>query len=98
VPTPPGKSLSAAFAKDGAVPHDELWWCHEGNRAVRAGDWKLVAAGTQAPWELYDLRRDRCETKDLAGEHGDKVRELEQLWNKRMNEFRALALKDPPAP
>ncbi|MCY3019686.1 MAG: arylsulfatase [Planctomycetota bacterium] len=43
VPPPPGKSLVPAFAKDGSVTHDYFWWYHDGNRALRAGDWKLVA-------------------------------------------------------
>ncbi len=44
VPPPPGKSLVPALAKDGSVTHDYLWWYHIGNRAIRMGDWKLVAA------------------------------------------------------
>ena len=62
-----------AFARDGAVKHDELWWQHEGNRAIRVGDWKLVAAGKDGPWELYDLAKDRTETHDLAKEFPKKV-------------------------
>ena len=52
-----------AFARDGTVRHDAIWWAHEGNRAIRAGDWKLVAAGKDGPWELYDLATDRTETR-----------------------------------
>jgi arylsulfatase len=98
VPTPPGKSLVPAFAKDGAVKHDFLWWQHEGNRAVRVGDMKLVAAGTDAPWELYDLAKDRGETKNLAASQPDKARELAQTWTQHYNEFRELALRDAPPP
>ncbi len=65
VPAPPGKSLVPAFAHDGTVKHDDLWWDHEGNRAIRVGDWKLVAARDE-PWELYDLATDRTETRNLA--------------------------------
>ena len=90
-----GKSLVPAFAKDGAVKHDELWWAHEGNRAIRVGDMKLVAAKDQ-PWELYDLATDRGETKNLATSQSDKVRELEARWTKRWDEFAALAAKDAP--
>ena len=36
------------------------------NRAIRVGDWKLVAKGDNGPWELYDLKTDRCEQKNLA--------------------------------
>ena len=52
VPPPPGKSLLPLFAKDGTVVHESLWWLHEGNRALRVGDWKIVAAGKNTPWEL----------------------------------------------
>ncbi|MGE0755901.1 MAG: arylsulfatase [Pirellulaceae bacterium] len=97
VPTPPGKSLVPAFAKDGTVEHESLWWLHEGNRAVRVGDWKLVAANEQ-PWELFDLSRDRSETRNLAAEMPGKVRELETVWNRQLEEFSALAAKTAPKP
>ena len=93
VPEPPGKSLVAAFARDGTVPHEALWWEHEGNRALRAGDWKLVAA-RDGPWELYDLASDRAETRDLARERPGTVRELARRWEQRRDEFLALARRD----
>ena len=97
VPPPRGTSLVPAFAKDGSVTHGFLWWYHNGNRAIRVGDWKLVAAG-KSPWELYDLASDRCESKDLAADHPDKVNELEQAWTKHLEEFRARAMQDLPQP
>ena len=97
VPPPPGKSLVPVFAKDGSVKHEYLWWSHEGNRAIRMGDWKLVAAGRKGPWELYNLSTDRNETNNLAARHPDKVGELAQAWEQRQNEFRKLALQDLPA-
>ncbi len=80
-----------AFARDGAVRHDELWWQHEGNRAIRVGDWKLVAAGKDGPWELYDLAKDRTETHDLAKESPKKAGELARRWEERRGEFAAIA-------
>jgi arylsulfatase A-like enzyme len=96
VPPRPGKSLVPVFAKDGTVTHDSLWWLHEGNRALRAGDWKIVAAGKDSPWELYDLHADRSETRDLAKEKPKKVRELAAIWSKQSDEYAALAAKDAP--
>jgi arylsulfatase len=93
VPPLPGKNLLPALNQDGAVQRDYLWWFHDGNRAIRVGDWKLVA-DHQAPWELYDLSSDRSETKDLAAPHADKVRELGQAWTNHLSEFRALATAD----
>ena len=97
-PTPqrPGKSLVPLFTKDGAVTHDTIWWLHEGNRALRAGNWKIVAAGKDSPWELYDLTSDRSEMQNLAAEKPEKVRELAAMWTKQFQEYAALAAKDLP--
>jgi len=93
VPPPPGRSLVRTLAQDGTLKHDYLWWFHDGNRALRVGDWKLVA-DHQAPWELYDLSVDRAESRNLALSHPDKVRELDEEWTRHMEEFRVMALKD----
>ncbi len=52
-----------------------LWWLHEGNRAIREGQWKLVATKGE-PWELYDLSVDRAETNDLSDAHPEIVKRL----------------------
>ena len=78
------------FARDGSVSHDYFWWLHEGTRAIRIGDWKLVA-DKDAPWELYDLSTDRAESVDLAGEQPEKVQELEKAWTNNLHEFRKAA-------
>jgi len=62
-----------------------IFWEHEGNRAVRSGQWKLVSEFGKA-WELYDMNEDRSELIDLS--HGDqtRVRELARLhaeWAER---------------
>ncbi len=93
VPPPPGKSLATVFTEDGRVSRDNLWWLHEGNRAIRVGDFKLVAAA-KGPWELFDLSTDRAETNDLAAQHPEKVRELEQAWTQRLEQCRKLAAAD----
>jgi len=97
VPPLPGKSLVPAFKKDGSVKHRYLWWNHEGNRALRIGDWKLVADHNN-PWELYDLSRDRSETQNLAGKYPEKVQELEKEWTRHAREFDVLSQQDKPAP
>jgi len=97
VPPAPGKSLVPVFVKDAPARHADLWWCHDDHRAIRVGDWKLVAAAGH-PWQLYDLSRDRGETNNLAAQHLDKVRELESLWTRRADEFRRLAEQDAEEP
>lgn len=96
VPSAPGKSLLPLFAKDGMIVHDSVWWLHEGNRALRVGDWKIVAAGKDSQWELYDLTSDRSESKNLAKEKPEKVIELAAIWTKQFEEYSALAKNDLP--
>jgi arylsulfatase len=94
-PPLPGRSLVPVFAKDNTVSHDYLWWLHDGNRAIRMGDWKLVSRVPENKWELYDLALDRSEMKDLASQMPEKLRELETAWMKHLEEFKELAAKDP---
>jgi arylsulfatase len=94
-PQAPGRSLVPAFAKNNSVSRDSLWWFHDGHRAIRMGDWKLVAAKGEA-WELFNLRKDRTETDDLATRYPEKVKQLERAWNRRLSEIRDLALRDLP--
>ena len=96
VPPAPGRSLAPLFAKDGTVARESLWWQHEGNRALRADDWKIVAAGKDAEWELYDIHADRSESKNLASEMPEKVRELAAEWSRQTSHYSALAKKDAP--
>ncbi|MEN9573368.1 MAG: hypothetical protein RL514_1223 [Verrucomicrobiota bacterium] len=96
VPPAPGKSLQPAFASDAKVARDSLWWMHEGNRALRVGDWKIVAAGKDSAWELYNLKDDRSESKNLAATMPEKVRELAAQWTRETDAYTALARKDAP--
>jgi arylsulfatase len=57
-----------------------LYWEHEGNRAIRRGDSKLVAAHG-GPWQLYDLANDRTELSDLAALNPGLVSELASLYD-----------------
>lgn len=96
VPPAPGKSLVPALAADATIPRDNLWWLHEENRAFRVGDWKIVAAGEDSPWELYDLSTDRSETRNQAAEMPDRVREMAALWSRLRDEYFTLAREDLP--
>ena len=90
IPEAPGKSLAPAFAKDETIARESLWWLHEDNKAIRVGDWKLVAAKGDA-WALYDLKTDRAEQNDLAAKMPEKAKELADLWQKQTDAYIALA-------
>ena len=77
-----GVSLVSTF-KDEALDERPIYFSHYGAKAVVLGDWKAVW-GKKMPyeiqWELYNLKEDRCETKDLAGQYPEKVEKLAAMW------------------
>jgi arylsulfatase len=88
-----GKSLVPLFRDASAkIDHETLFWEHEGNRAVRKGDWKLVSRfdyqnRTELPWELYNIKTDRSETENKIQDNPEMAVELEKLyfdWAKRV--------------
>lgn len=89
VPLAPGKSLLAAFAKDQIIEREGLWWMHEGHRAARCGDWKIVSL-REKEWELYDLTKDRAEQHNLAASQPETLQKLVTFWQKQSDEFTAL--------
>ena len=76
-----GESLLPIFQKKKWNGHEALFFEHEGNRALRAGNWKLVSEYPSSNWELYNLKKDRIEQNNLAIKYPDKVKELTQLYN-----------------
>lgn len=54
-------------------------WEHTGGRALREGDWKLVAEFNQ-PWSLYNLAEDRTELRDRSAEEPERVQRMTASW------------------
>ncbi len=75
-----GVSLRAAFEGRPLPRSQPIFFEHEGNRAAREGDWKLVAKGPAGKWELYNLAADRTETRDLAATEPAKLNDLIAKW------------------
>jgi arylsulfatase len=71
----PGKSLLPALKGEHSAPPEWVFWEHQGNRAVRQGDWKLVSRFPER-WELYDIAADRTELTDLAPEDPGRVKQM----------------------
>lgn len=78
-------------------PHDTLYWRTGGMMAIRKGDWKLLrmteTAFTEDPivvtdlsgLELYNLKSDISETKNLAPTNAKRVKELVAEWTQWAN-------------
>ncbi|NJN25079.1 MAG: DUF4976 domain-containing protein [Cyclobacteriaceae bacterium] len=66
------------------MPFARVFWEHEGNKAVRLGNYKLVSKwekGRAYNWELYDLEQDRSELNNLIEKMPEQAAELESMWN-----------------
>src|SRR5262245_31692473 len=76
-----------------AAPHETLYWRFGQQMAIRHGDYKLVRYDTNADTltgangqpvssaQLYNLKDDISESKDLAKTMPDKVNELQAKWD-----------------
>lgn len=75
--------LHVLQGKDAPIHHEPIFWEHEGNGAVRLGNFKLVKAyvpGNPSNWELYDISKDRSELNDLANAMPDVVTRLSAYY------------------
>jgi arylsulfatase len=75
-----GSSFASSFTNQDSVRSHPIFWEHEGNRAVRVGNWKLVSKHS-GDWELYEMVSDRTEMTNLASEQPHRVAEMSSLWN-----------------
>jgi arylsulfatase len=75
-----GISLRPVLAGATLARTQPLFWEHEGNRAVRSGQWKLVSKHP-GDWELYDISTDRTEQHDLAPAQPGRVQTLAAQWS-----------------
>jgi len=95
--TPMGYTFDAPDAPTRKqIQHFEL----VGDRALWHKGWKVVARHTKGAdfaedrWELYDMARDFSETKDLAAQHPQRVREMVDLWWQEARRYQVLPLDD----
>jgi arylsulfatase B len=65
-------------------PHQTLYWRMRNNAALRHGDWKIVRNPPRgrpvSEFQLYNLKDDIGETRNVAKSHPDELRRLTSLW------------------
>jgi arylsulfatase A-like enzyme len=74
------------FKETGTLDRDALFWHypHYGNQggtpgsSVRMGDWKLIEFFEDNRLELYNLKEDEGEQKDLASREPERVKTMGQ--------------------
>lgn len=78
-----GKSLVPILVGDSKAmrtENDMLIWEHEGNKAVRMGDWKLVKLISDEDWKLFDLGKDKTELADVSKEFPEVSTQLKNAY------------------
>ena len=94
-----GKSMvSWLRGKAGAVRNDQdaVGWELGGRKALRKGDWKIVYANKpwgKDGWELYNIAKDRTESRDLADENPQKLGEMIVAWKQYVAETGTLEIE-----
>jgi len=94
-----GISMAAALSGDEAHQrqHDFLYWEFYRDKAtqqaVRMGNWKAVRHAPGTPLELYDLSTDIGEQHDVAREHPDIVRKIEDYLKTARTESKIWPLR-----
>jgi arylsulfatase A-like enzyme len=89
-----GLSLAPTFKANGTLAQRSICYQHEGARAIKKGNWKLLMSkrqSTEPTWELYDLTKDPCETTNLAGRHPEIVKSLVAEWDEWADRTGALS-------
>ncbi len=80
---PSGQSILPVL-RGGTLADRDLCFEHEGARALRHGDWKIVwgkRSTTPISWELYNLTSDPVELVDLASQYPDLVQAMSARWS-----------------
>jgi arylsulfatase A-like enzyme len=92
-----GISMLPAFLGKPQTNHDYLYWefFERGfHQAVRMGDWKAVRHGPKGQVELYNLKQDLAETRDVAGDHTDVVRKIEEILRTARSDSKEFPVPD----
>jgi arylsulfatase A-like enzyme len=77
-----GASLLPALRGE-KLPERTIGFSHQGARALRQGDWKIVWSKrmpAEVRWELFNLANDRCEMDDLASRDPERVEAMANDW------------------
>lgn len=78
-----GISFFKVFEGGKVVRNHPIFWEHEGSRAMREGEWKLVSE-VGGNWEIYNMELDRTELTNLAEGEKDRLEKMKASYGEWM--------------
>lgn len=78
--------------------HEYLYWELNGQQAVRMGDWKAVRNKPNRKIELYNLKNDIGEQRDIADEHAEIVTKIADIFTNGRTESDIFPLSSARSP
>lgn len=82
-----GKNPLPLLTADAPSPHRSLFFRYRTHAALRKGDWKIVRERPDHPWQLFNLRDDPAERRNLAEIHKQQLADLTaefEDWQQRL--------------
>jgi arylsulfatase len=77
---------------------DAIGWELFGNRAIRQGDWKILSmlplAGGTGDWQLFNLKDDPAELRDLSAKYPQRRQSMLKLWDEYVKRNGVIFLTD----
>jgi len=101
-----GESFAGSLTDPAAPGKDVQFYAMLGQRSIYHQGWLACTAHPplsgwgkfdQDVWELYDLGRDRAQSKDLAAQEPERLERLKSLWFYYAGRYNGLPLDDRTA-
>lgn len=75
-----GKDPLPLLTADAESEHESLFFIYRDHAALRKGDWKIVRESPEDAWQLFNLKEDKMESKNLASVRPEKAEQLAQVF------------------
>lgn len=77
-----GKDPLPLLTRETRSPHESFYFEYRQHAALRKGNWKIVRERPDQAWQLFHIKEDEQETRNLARVHPEKVNELQDALSR----------------
>jgi arylsulfatase len=97
-----GRTFDATFTSASAPTRSTQFFDLRNQRAILSGEWRAVAMhkfGTSFDadqWQLFNVKADPSESTDLSAKYPQKLKEMQDLWQKEAEKANDLPLRESP--